>query len=478
STLETSTTFGGGVIDMDNRFRFDDAGQIRLHAHAELANGYVLDGTSPAFVVRPDEVGFSFLGPLSGTTYAKAGETFSVELRALNAFGNVTPNFGRETPAEKLILAETVDVSAGEPGDVVGAGTFTFDSGTNKFTNAALSYSESGYAAFIAQAESGDYLGSGDDLAETSAPLRFVPWAFAVNSSSMGDPHSAYCAAPGFSYMGQDLGMYLNFTAVNKQGARTYNYEGAEAVARARVFVTDPDSSHADLSARLDGAPIAIDWTLGEGAASSMSVNFARDTMPDGPYAGLQYAVAIEHREVLNDAALGALVLPTQPANAYPYATLPACVSGGTVCDAVAVAEPIEMLFGKLVLADTYGPEDSAAPVNLEVHYWNESTQQFTRHAADNCTAVDFDNLVMQESLGSAAKAGDGEINVDRGRSPTGALRWSAPLVEGSFTFSYTAPAWLKDEDGNDPTARATFGRYRGHDRILSWQLLPLPPED
>src|SRR5690606_4194336 len=109
-----------------------------------------------------------------------------------------------------------------------------------------------------------------------------VPWAFAVNSSSMGDPNSAYCAAPGFGYMGQDLGMYLNFTAVNKQGARTYNYEGAQAVARARVFVTDPDNSHADLSTRLDGAPIAIDWTLGQGAASSMAVNFARDDMPDG----------------------------------------------------------------------------------------------------------------------------------------------------------------------------------------------------
>lgn len=478
ATLETSTTFGGGIIDMDNRFRFDDAGQVRLHAHAELANGYVLDGTSAPFVVRPDSIGFSFPGALSNDTYAKAGETFSVELRALNALGEVTPNFGREVPAEKLILSETVTVPAGEPGDVTAAGSFTFDSNANTFINAALAYSESGYAAFIAQVESGDYLGSGDDLAETSAQRRFVPWAFTVNSASMGDPHSAYCANPEFSYMGKDLGMYLGFTAVNKQGARTYNYEGTQAVARARVFVTDPDSSHADLTSRLGSTPLAISWTLGQGTASSMSVNFARDTAPDGPYEGLQYAAAVEHREALNDAALGALVLPTQPANDYAYDTLPACVAGGAVCDAVAVAEPVRMLYGKFVLADTYGPEDSAAPVNLEVHYWNDATQQFARHAVDSCTEVDFDNLVMQGSLGASAKDGTGEVNVDRGRSPIGALRWTAPLVEGAFEFSYMAPAWLKDEDGNDPAARATFGRYRGHDRVLSWQLLPLPPEE
>src|SRR5690606_13016129 len=115
-----------------------------------------------------DSIGFSFLGALSNDTYAKAGETFSAELRALNALGEVTPNFGREVPAEKLILSETVSVPAGEPGDVTAAASFTFDGNANKFTNAALAYSESGYAAFIAQVESGDYLGSGTDLAETS----------------------------------------------------------------------------------------------------------------------------------------------------------------------------------------------------------------------------------------------------------------------------------------------------------------------
>jgi predicted acyltransferase (DUF342 family) len=476
AALTTSGTFGSGNIPMNARFRYDDAGKIRLKAHAELANGIVLEGTSPAFVVRPDSIGFTFAGALSSDTYAKAGDSFTVQLRALNAFGNVTPNFGRETPAEKLIFAETVNVPAGQPGDVSGASGFSFDGTNNVFTNATLAYSESGYASFIAQAASGDYLGSGDNLAQSSAQLRFVPWAFAVNSSSMGDPHSTYCSAPGYGYMGQDLGLYVGVTAVNKQGARTYNYQGTQARARARVYVVDPDDNHADLSSRLDVAPITIGWSLGQGTVSSMSVAFARDTAPDGPYEGLQYAIAIEHREVVNDSALGALVLPTQPAGGYAHTTLPVCVAG-TVCDAVAVADPLRMLYGKLVLADTYGPEDSAAPVNLEVHYWNDDTQQFARHIADSCTAVDFENLVMQASLGASVKQGDGEINVDRGRSPVGALRWSAPLVEGSFMFSYTAPDWLKDEDGEDPTARATFGRYRGHDRVLSWQLLPLPPE-
>ena len=45
----------------------------------------------------------------------------------------------------------------------------------------------------------------------------------------------------------------------------------------------------------------------------------------------------------------------------------------------------------------------------------------------------------------------------------------------GSGVVTYDAPVWLEgDYDGNgsfeNPSATATFGIYRGHDRVIYWR--------
>lgn len=470
NTGNVALPYNGSTITV-NDLRYDDAGAIRLRAVALLPNGAQLSGNSNVFVVKPHSIGIEVVAP-AGSSYpsdvfAKAGEPFAVQLTARNAFGVPTPSFGKEAVPESLTLSgsATVVAPAGGSGQLqIAPNSFLPVAGNDAvFRNPQVSYNEVGSARFTGHINDGDYLGAGDVSTLSAVVSRFIPWAFKLDSSVT----SQACMAD-FTYMGQPLQLYTSLSARNAAGHITANYpDGLAPLASVELVVGDVGQNLALDDSRLAASGMNTDWSAGELILSS-TVTVAKLTAPDGPFMQLQLGV-----KVLDNEAAGPLsvLLPTSPA------AIPNC---GSDCEAAGGTG--KLLYGRLFLADTYGPESESAPVNLEVQNWDAPSNTFVRVMDDNCTSVSPTHLVALEPSGTSAPAGT-PGTMESGRNASNTLQWTAPnIAPFSFSFHYDGPSWLRfnsNDPGYDaqgrPLARASFGRYRGHDRILLWQQVPVP---
>jgi MSHA biogenesis protein MshQ len=140
----------------------------------------------------------------------------------------------------------------------------------------------------------------------------------------------------------------------------------------------------------------------------------------------------------------------------------------------------VEVLFGRLVLSNSFGPEISSIDQSFDVEYLNISGK-FERNKDDNCTLItaDEDNWSFEDPTGEIAIS-DISISGTGGIFKAGNFQNISLLSEnkqGTIDIKYTAPSWLQfdwlNPDGlysQNPSATATFGVYRGNDRIISWR--------
>ncbi|SET63717.1 DUF6701 domain-containing protein [Thalassotalea agarivorans] len=138
----------------------------------------------------------------------------------------------------------------------------------------------------------------------------------------------------------------------------------------------------------------------------------------------------------------------------------------------------VKIRFGRAVLANSYGPETE----DLPQHYWVEyvdDTGAFAPNRPDDCSGFDSTNMSMAKidldpSLTDVYPADGMVINAetfDMILEPTGAGNM------GRIEVIYDASPWLQynwetgtTDYSEDPTAVATFGIFRGNDRIIQWQ--------
>ena len=149
----------------------------------------------------------------------------------------------------------------------------------------------------------------------------------------------------------------------------------------------------------------------------------------------------------------------------------------------------IEIRFGRWNIENTFGPETSNLPLPMAIQFWNGN--EFVTNPLDSITPYDgtepdnYDKDVTDLS----PKLNTGVVNVsDAGpsfTSGTGQLLLSSPSdgSQGQIRITYEdVPSWLlfnwnDNDEGNDgnifddnPSGVATFGLYRGNDRIISWR--------
>ncbi len=171
--------------------------------------------------------------------------------------------------------------------------------------------------------------------------------------------------------------------------------------------------------------------------------------------------------------------------------------SDGT-CDGYTISvSDTNLYWGRLRLQNNFGPETEDLFLPLSVQYFDGTN--FVTHIADSCSQVtlSFDgysgNLTSGETCvqdsGSPGDSGEGCA-----AAGLAAEQFLEPPLLGDFNLFLKAPgtgndgivnvtaseesdaAWLQydwDNDGNhdnDSTATATFGIYRGNDRIINWQ--------
>lgn len=477
-------------------FNYSDVGQIRLHGEVDLpASGndpaVTLSGTSSEFVVKPYSIGFQSIetgaggaNPQAlngGTGFVAAGESFTVSLEARNALGNRTPNFGSETTAEgvRIELDSLLYPAGGSVGALSGASSFTAVSGTpGRFENTGVSWNEVGGILVNARLADDDYLGSGDLAVVTDQTVgRFYPDTFAITASSVTE------ACGAFSYMSQpSITVAYTVQANRVGGTAVSNYDSALGYSPLASFTHSAENadSGTNLNSRL--AIASSSWNSGVYDLNNTTAAFNRVSTLEAPLTQVQLGVAI------NDTDGRAFTTYNTHADASGD-----CASAAN-CSAVRLGSELEMRFGRLVLADAFGPETAVLPVDMRTEYWDGSN--WVTNTADACTqiantAITFPNGTIDNVANKTVTIGAGTTSASfpySGLTYVGfsngdaGVSLSAPGAGNMGAFNVdvdlTSYPWLQydwDQDGDYsenalPSALYTFGSYRGHDRIIYWR--------
>jgi MSHA biogenesis protein MshQ len=465
------------------KVEYKDAGRIRISASDSSSFINVLSGATNPFVVRPANLVISRVADISGTAnpaatsmigagFAAAGTAFVVDVEARDSTGSLTPNFGREANPESLqvysdALILPVGGRNGSAGDVLNGQAFAASKIPGRFTNGTVSFDEVGIIQLRAEVADGDYLSTGTLVGSSSGNVgRFFPASYVRIAGSVTP------ACGNFTYMDQPaFDVTYEIEARTTGGVLTLNYDdtllGSAAVATALLVAENSDAG-TDLSARL--SPATSSWNAGVFSVAAPNLQFNRALTPDGPFSALQLGTRVF--DTLDNIQLATLDMRADrvgDCSAVPD------------CTAQALGSPSSLVFGRLAVLPGFGPENSALDVPLEAQWFDGAA--FAHFADDQCTNYNAaaatltgftDNLASGETAASAPLASTNLVNgADSLLLP---LLLSAPGFgnDGSLNLTLDAPPWMEFDwfgsGATNPQGRQTFGRYRGHDRIVYWE--------
>ena len=501
---------------------YADAGRMQLSATYTGSNatndaGLTMTG-SDRFTVAP----FDFsVGGISAAAIA-AGTDFSATVTARNYAGNATPNFGRETSPEGVML----DFVRTHPtGSAAVSGNFSGDLGAfsnGVATASGLNYSEVGKGNVSARLASASYLGSGMTLAGSSegslvwcaneggscvlpdgatVTLYYQAWGtgrtkvvaglsgtVACDNATFGDPHTGtgkgciYAATAGTSPWANAAATFKphHFDVATTPACGAFSYAGQPFTAR----VTARNAFN--------------DTTLNYDGSASTSPNFARSTtLGDAPVLGLGSLSG-------NTLAVGAYLAGVATASpAYSFSsktTAPqSLVLRATDADGVSSAGHAEtgmpLRSGRLRLSNAFGKATAALQLAAATDYWSGSA--WLLNSADSCTSLAGASVALSNPRGptgaaSTATTSAGTLAISNG---SGTLSLAAPSPAGSSlsldlainlgststdqscqashpSTTGAGQAWLRAQNGScastadrDPAARASFGIFAPESR-------------
>lgn len=505
--------------------RYFDAGEIRLHAQLTLPAipetvtepaepEVTLNGSSTGTVVMPadlriTEVKTTVAAPstavinpgttTTGSGFAPAGEPFTVVVQALGASGVITPNFGQESSAEGITLTtKSLVMPVGGTSPSLSSGSnFVANATAGELQNDSVSWNEVGTITLQAEIADSSYLGAGNVIGtESGAVGRFYPKEFTLQSSVVTNG----CSSGGFTYMSDSSLTYrpvsVGYTvnALTAQGAVASNYDAdlGYPVSGFR-YVLEDNNDGVDLSSRIF-VPLTSSWNAGQWIVSTTeNSGFSRWVSTDGeridgPFNSAQLGIAVDENSA--DSVNFPSSVITQNTG-----TPGDCTSEGD-CNSVPLGSALHIVFGRLTTESVFGPEVSSLFMPFQTEVWNGV--EFVQNTADNCTvlsAVDIafnsDALssesnrtqtigagfstgsfsVLDPGVSVAIANGDAGLNFSApGMGNTGAIDVDIDLTN----YPWLRFDWNQDSDnGNDnyvPQSSATFGSYRGHDRVIFWQ--------
>lgn len=456
---------------------FADVGQITLQA-SKAAGGALaapLSGSSNAFVVKP--AGFVVsdvkctlyaagecatatlaspgLNPgaadATGGAFMPAGKAFSATVTAVDAAGNATPAYGRETVPESVSLAATLVQPAGGAAPALINGSLFGPFSNGAATAVALAYPEVGVITLSPGVADGNYLGAGNVSGAASGPVgRFTPHHFDITATPA-------CGA-AFSYAGQPFGVTL--TARNGLAIPTttanYAHHASAAAAFARA-VSFSEGVSLGLGSFAGSGVAATGFAGGVGSGSASYTFSSKTTAPQ--------------------------LLTVRATDADGISS-----AGGL--------EPAMLLrSGRLRLSNAFGSAKASLQVPLSLDYW--SGLAWLVSADDSCTTLAPANVVLgnardAKGVATAASTTVSAVALVAGR---GVLTLAAPTPAGSTltvdlalnlgstgtdqschashpASTGAAQPWLRSANGacaatadRDPAGRASFGIYSPESR-------------
>ncbi|KPQ01954.1 DUF6701 domain-containing protein [Marinobacter sp. HL-58] len=464
----------GGVAEID--VRYPDAGQMQLNgtylgSEATEDDGLVMPG-SDQFVSVPaglcvSSPGECAAGDASCPLFVKAGEEFDLTVTAVGWQNDGDSNLCEGNPNTPNFRLLDIPLSSGVVAPTGGAdGTLTPESYTHTRSadateTLAARVSEVGVFRFSATPAAGSYLGKTVPPGISAPVGRFYPDRFNVVIDS-GELEPMCSIGTPFTYTGQAIGWALppnlEIEPLSVQGTRTLNYTetGFQRLSVADVVRSFPVADSSALNR--DSGPLAVTTDIGSGVLGIaepglLSFDYGIDDT-------VQYSKLSEAR-----------VAPIEP-------DLEFSVDSVTDADGVSASSSpyrftpladFEVRYGRLSMDNVYGPEnidELQMPFRLE--YWNGS--RFTVNTADSCTPWTTSDISGTTDHHTLATDSGTFINGE-----AGPLSLEPSGSQGTDTLIWGVEEWLQDDTDDDgtlenPSALATFGVYRGHDRIIYWR--------
>jgi len=419
----------------------------------------------------------------------------------------VTANFGQESSPDAVLLyySQVLPV-AGTLGNLANNSFSGFMGGSA--SNTTINYDEVGIISLSASLNDNQYLGTENVNGYVPYVGRFFPHHFELTLDRAGSL-AAVCdgvdADMPFAYVGQvslnnsaqGVLQYLqqpkiSITPQSKQNDHTSNYTGdfnKLTISGITRFQLD------DGSGTLVDAPIADQQQLGVDGVNKVKL---LSNLFDGVLTEMGGILSYEYSESDNfiySHEQNSEVIPFVSDIHLSLASVTdsdgviaddADANGdtGNASDTVFTLGPSskEVRFSRAVLANSFGPELVNLPLHLTIEYLNPDGIYIV-NGLDSCTRFNSGNLALSSGTLNANLSGvnsaSGYFNDEQPLGETRAMILTAPGNGnlGTINVEYDIATWLKyDWDWNgvevknfneNPTAVATFGLYRGNDRII-----------
>ena len=406
---------------------------------------------------------------------------------SFSSASTLTPLSGSQTPASGVL------------GQLLNGTLSSFTGGSATALN--LRYSEVGSFLLSSGGWVSNFLGSAgvnlDGLvfnasgAQNARVGRFVPADFGLSAATVVNRVAANCLpASSFSYLDENFALRFTLTARNALGDTTLNYSGDFAKldpATASAFqlagiqgsTVFKSSGSAVLPARLALGSSSGSWIQGVAANISLPAQALRATTPDGPFDSAQFGIAPLDSDGV----------------AMPAASLDLAIDTAALPDRARIAS-LALRYGRLRLQNGIGSQDRPLNLPLLAQYWTANGYQ--TNTLDSCSRITAAHLSFgnfRKTLSAASSSGmtlnqgqasltlakpisgqrgsvDIAISLGAGATDVSCLQpWTpSPVASAGANLSFLRGNWCSAGSSADPSARATFGLYRGTDTLVYQQ--------
>ena len=394
----------------------------------------------------------------------------------------ITPSFGQEGTNETAEVTSALVAPSGGASPPLDGEPVTFTDFAGDATRPA-SWPEVGIIELAATVT--NYLGSGRSLEGRSGEVgRFKPAEFSVTPEN-GELMPSCTASEPFAYIGQKIAIdstapaNFEITALNAQGETTQNY----------TFPGFQYLSDDDLL-----GPGQVEYGGEPYSPSTDGVN-RQLTSPDEASGVMNYKIT---GDVVYEKSAGSRPDPSKPEFAVDLSSfndgdgVSSSFDDMSKPQAMAVAVPeFKVRYGRLRLGNTYGPETLPLVMPTTVEFWNGS--EFVTNTEENgCWQYNpQQDPKLLDPVVAVNESTDKDFGLSEGEPNPGGRPNEPDDEDGRIWLKYDSdnnieenntqgvefpvPRWLQDDfdgDGSleNPTATATFGVYRGHDRIIYWR--------
>ncbi|MCY7295263.1 LamG domain-containing protein [Alteromonas sp. a30] len=468
--------------------QYNDAGQITIHIKVGTAT------VSKTVVVYPETL------RLATDAVAIAGTNTNLQITALSN-GVVLPNYqpGQLHIAMERTLPNTLPSGISFTGNLTsdyfttvrdgvgvsdGSGAAkrrltSFDPLTSPLDfedgigALPVAYSEAGNTLFdVADINYFGQLLTSSVISPSDREVKFIPAYFRVEN--VDHSYGAFCG--NIHYLGQNFssppGTEIDLQAYNNGGVPTQYYDsgiGGGVFAFASVGLLSNRTYIESINSR----------TLSINAAGSVTLSGAADF-------DAAFRMTISGADTFNVPKQGAVSAPLIAGADYDIALR---IPSGDLTDANGVGlegapaqfefgpltSGVELREGRFVLANAFGPENQDLSVPFGVQYFDGN--DWVVNTQDSCTTFDAINLVSKDSSSAITTFGDGILDAGVTSNTAGMMQIDAFGSIREIPIEYQIPADLlflqfnwNGSGPENPSAVASFGQFRGNDRIIHWR--------